>query len=63
MSHEKDIKFGAAIVPYAPWAASPTLNWPDHINLSEGWVLPGGNRTQSEAVARQTAQAMDEVIG
>ena len=63
MSHEKDIHHGKAVVPYAPWAASPTLNWPDSVNLSEGWVLPGGNRAQSETVARAAAKVMAEVIG
>lgn len=63
MSHKKDICRGRAIVPYAPWAASPTLNWPDHVNLSEGWVLPGGQRTQSREVAETVARNMVEVMG
>lgn len=63
MSHEKDIHHGRAIVPYAPWAASPTLSWPDHVNLSEGWVLPGGHGTQSQDVAQTVARNMAEVIG
>lgn len=63
MSHEKDIHHGKAVVPYAPWAASPTLNWPDSVNLSEGWVLPGGHRTQDYMVALSVAKGMAEVIG
>lgn len=63
MSHEKDIKIGAATVPYAPWAASPTLNWPDHINLSEGYVLPVGHRTQSRDIAQTVCADMAEMIG
>lgn len=63
MSHEKDIYHGSAIVPYAPYTVVPTLNWPPHINLSEGWVLPGGHRTQDYMAALSVAKGMAEVIG
>lgn len=60
MSHEKDICHGSAIVPYAPYTCAPTLEWPPHINLSPGWVLPGGRRTQDYLQAQSAAKWMDQ---
>lgn len=44
----KDIIFGAAVVPYAQRVG--------------GWILPGGQRTASQARATAVAQAINAAI-